>query len=88
MHQFLAERYGIKDAKKMEPFVGPFQWMLHNLPERVAAESVDNSSYPIILFFSHFGRDEIRAFEERISSSLYQHLTVILGHGGVRCDGT
>lgn len=70
VHQFLTERYGIKDAKEMEPFVVPFQWMLHNLPERVVAESVNNSSYPMILFFSHFGRDEIKAFEERISSSL------------------
>lgn len=32
VYQFLAERYGIKDAKEMEPFIVPFQWMLHNLP--------------------------------------------------------
>lgn len=70
VQQFLAERYGIKDAKEMEPFVVPFQWMLHNLLEHVVVESAENSSYPMILFFSHFGRDEIKAFEERISSSL------------------
>ena len=70
VHQFLAERYGIKDAKEMEPFIVPFQWMLHNLPERVVVESIENSSYPMILFFSHFGRDEIKAFEERINSTL------------------
>lgn len=70
VHQFLAEQYGIKHAKEMEPYVAPFQWMLHNLPERVVAESIDNSSYPMILFFSHFDRTEIKAFEERISRAL------------------
>lgn len=70
VHQFLAKQYGFKNAKEMEFYVVPFQWMLHNLPERVVAESADNSSYPMILFFSHFDRTEIKAFEERISRAL------------------
>lgn len=67
VHQFLAEQYGIKNAREMEPYVVSFQWMLHKLPERVVVESIDNSSYPMILFFSHFDRTEIKVFEERIS---------------------
>ncbi len=70
VHQFLAEQYGIENAKEMGPYIVPFQWMLHNLPERVVAESVVNSSYLMILFFSHFDRTEIKAFEERISRAL------------------
>lgn len=68
--QFLTERYGMMNAKEMQPFIEPFQWMLHNLPERVVAESVDNSSYPMIQFFSHFKRSEIKDYEERISRAL------------------
>ena len=70
VHQFLAEQYGFKNAKEMGTYVAPFQWMLHNLPDRIVAESIDNSSYPMILFFSHFNRTEIKAFEERIGRAL------------------
>lgn len=70
VHQFLSEKYGMENAKEMEPYIASFQWMLQNMPERVVAESIDNSSYPMILFFSHFDRIEIRAFEERISRAM------------------
>lgn len=70
VHQFLDEQYGIKHAKEMEDYVMPFQWMLHNLPDRVVEESINDSSYPMILFFSHFDRTEIKAFGERINRAL------------------
>lgn len=70
IHQFLAERYNILAAKEMEPYVRSFQRMLQNLPERVVAESEDDSSYPIILLFSHFDRVEIKAFKERVDRAL------------------
>lgn len=69
LHRFLDERYGIIDAKEMEAYVVPFQWMLHQLPERVVVESAGNSSYPLILFFSHFDRKEIKVFVERIEKA-------------------
>ena len=56
VHQFLAERYGMTNANEMKSYIASFQWMLHHLPERVVVESMDNSSYPMILFFSHFDR--------------------------------
>lgn len=70
VHQFLAEQYGIKQAKEMEDYIAPFQWMLHHLPDQVVAESMNDSTYPMILFFSHFDRTEIKAFDERIIRAL------------------
>ena len=70
VHHFLAEQYGIVNMKDMAAYVESFQWMLHNLPERVVAETITDSSYPLILFFAHFNRNEIRAFEERIDRAL------------------
>jgi len=70
VQHFLAENYGIKNAKELESYVSSFQWMLHKLPERIVVESISDSSYPMILFFSHFDRGEIKAFVERISRSL------------------
>lgn len=70
VQHFLAENYGIKNAKELESYVSSFQWMLHKLPERIVVESISDSSYPMILFFSHFDRVEIKAFVERISRSL------------------
>ena len=70
VYQFLAERYGIKNAKEKESYVVLFQWMLHKLPERVVDESIDNSSYPMILFFAHFDRTEIKVFCEHISRTI------------------
>ena len=70
VYQFVAEQYGIKDIKECNQFAEAFSTMFRMLPGRVVAESQEESSYPLILFFSHFNRIEIQRFVERICNAL------------------
>lgn len=70
VHQFIYERYGMASEQKSKTYATDFSEMLQKLPEKVVIESVDDSSYPIILFFSHFDRLEIEKYVDRISKAL------------------
>lgn len=70
VYQYVAENYGITDSNIKTSLVMSFSDMLHKLPERIVFESEENSSYPLILFFSHFNRDEIQRYMERIQKAL------------------
>lgn len=69
-YQFIAEQYGIENDQERFVYVEAFTDMLHKLPSRVVYESEHNSSYPLILFFAHFNRLEIKEFVERVNRSL------------------
>ena len=69
-YQFVAEQYGIKSEQEMQIYVEFFAKMLQELPDRIVFESEYDSSYPLILFFAHFNRLEIKEFVERIYRTL------------------
>lgn len=70
-YQFVAEQYGIEGDHKRAVYAEAFTDMLHKLPSRVVVESEKDSSYPLILFFAHFNRLEIKEFVERVNKSLH-----------------
>ena len=69
-YQFVAEQYGIEEDYRRKAYVEAFSDMLRKLPFRVVAESEKDSSYPLILFFAHFNRLEIKGFVERVNRAL------------------
>ena len=69
-HQFIAEKYGVEGDRERTKYIEAFTDMLHKLPCRVVDESKNDSSYPLILFFAHFNRLEIKEFVERVTRSL------------------
>lgn len=70
VYQFIAKRYGSKENSMLESYITAFSDMLHKLPDRVIVESEQEDSYPLILFFAHFNRLEIKEYVERIYKSL------------------
>lgn len=69
-HQFIAEKYGVEGDQERKKYIEAFTDMLHKLPDRIVVESESESSYPLILFFAHFNRLEIKAFVERVTRAL------------------
>jgi len=70
VYQFIAERYGIENDNTIRSYVADFSFILHNLPDRVVVESEQDSSYPLILFFAHFDRTEIKVYVERMYKTI------------------
>ena len=68
--QFVAEEYGIETAQERQEYIQIFSDMLHKLPSRIVVESKADSTYPLILFFAHFNRIEIKDFIERVGKTL------------------
>ena len=62
VHQFLAEKYGIKEALKHASYVQYFRNFLHLLPERVVGGSDQLSSFYVLRFLAHMERYEIAEF--------------------------
>lgn len=62
VHQFLAQKYGMKISEQQKNVVEIFRNFLHILPEHTVNSSTQNGSYEILLFFAHFYRDEIIKF--------------------------
>ncbi len=62
VHQFLAEKYGMKESSKHKQSIEYFRNFLHLLPERTITSSALKSTYSILLFFAHFQRYEIVEF--------------------------
>lgn len=69
-YQFVVENYGVEEDQERKLYVEAFRDMLHKLPTRVVIESEHDSSYPLVLFFAHFNRLEIKEFVERIHKAL------------------
>ncbi|MBM6924223.1 hypothetical protein H9X81_11050 [Hydrogenoanaerobacterium saccharovorans] len=70
VYQFIAERYGTETNETMKQCVADFSFILHNLPDRVIVESEQDSSYPLILFFAHFERMEIKEYVDRVFNTI------------------
>lgn len=70
VYQFIAERYGTETDETMKQCAADFSFILRNLPDRVVVESEQDSSYPLILFFAHFDRMEIKAYVERVFKTI------------------
>lgn len=68
--QFFERWNGKKDAVEMKIQTLHFQWMLNHLPNHVVDESINNSSYSIILLLAHLNRYAILMFEKRIERAL------------------
>ena len=62
VHQFLAEKYGMKEAKRHALFIQYFRNFLHLLPERTVRSSDQDSVYYVLLFLAHMQRYEIAEF--------------------------
>lgn len=62
VHQFLAEKYGMKEAKKHALYIQYFRNFLHLLPERLVRSSDQTSAYHMLMFFAHMQRYEIAEF--------------------------
>ncbi len=62
VHQFLAEKYGMKEAENQKMAIQYFRNFLHLLPERTMNSLSKTESYEILLFFAHFHRYEITEF--------------------------
>ena len=58
VHQFLAEKYGMKKSAQQKLTIQYFRNFLHLLAERTVNSSTENGSYDILLFFAHFHRYE------------------------------
>lgn len=81
VHQFLAEKYGMKESAKQNPSIQYFRNFLHLLPDRTVNSSTQTGSYDIMLFLSHFHRYEITEFWD-----LFEHTKLEAKQGamGVR----
>ena len=62
VHQFLAEKYGMKNSAKQNPSIQYFRNFLHLFPDRTVNSSIQGGSYDIMLFLAHFHRYEITEF--------------------------
>lgn len=62
VHQFLAEKYGMKESAKHRLCIQYFRNFLHLLPERTVNSSVQDGTYSVLLFLAHFHRYEITEF--------------------------
>ena len=62
VHQFLAEKYGMKEAKKHALYIQYFRNFLHLLPERLVRSSDQTSAYHMLMFLAHMQRYEIAEF--------------------------
>lgn len=70
LYKFIVEKYAYEEDGIRKFYATTFSDMLQKLPSRVVIESEKHSSYPLILFFAHFNRIEIKAYVERISKTL------------------
>lgn len=64
VHQFLAEKYGMKESDKQKLPIQYFRNFLRLLPERSINNSEEDASYEVLLFLAHFNRGEIIEFWE------------------------
>lgn len=62
VHQFLAEKYGMKESSEQKLTIQYFRNFLHLLPERTVNSSSQNGNHDILLFLAHFHRYEITEF--------------------------
>jgi len=62
VHQFLAEKYGMKESKKHALCIQYFRNFLHLLPERTVRSSDQSSAYYVLLFLAHMQRYEVAEF--------------------------
>lgn len=62
VHQFLAEKYGVKEAQKHSLCIQYFRNFLHLLPERTVRSSDQVGAYYMLLFLAHMQRYEIAEF--------------------------
>lgn len=62
VHQFLAEKYGMKESQKHAMYIQYFRNFLRLLPERTVRSSDQAEAYYVLLFFAHMQRYEIAEF--------------------------
>ncbi|MGN0809519.1 MAG: hypothetical protein ACI4NQ_06090 [Christensenellales bacterium] len=62
VHQFLAEKYGMKESARHRSYIQYFRNFLHLLPERTVRSSDQADTYTILLFLAHLQRYEITEF--------------------------
>lgn len=72
VHQFLAEKYGMKEFVKQKSTIQYFRNFLHLLPDRTVNTLTQTGSYELLLFFSHFQRYEITEFWDMLEDTKFE----------------
>lgn len=71
VHQFLAEKYGMKESVKQKSTIQYFRNFLHLLPDRTVNTLTQTGCYELLLFFAHFQRYEITEFWDMLEDTKF-----------------